>query len=222
MIIMRYLTWDKLHQLLMLRSLRFTRVRNLMKSGHWDEGKLSLSTQKEIIKDSASRIEEIRKDGGDVSHFSINSDPLRVDDLVYVNSWTKNTEESKDMWKNYAADDGVIIKSTVDKLAEVTKNDRFLVYCKEVIYTDDNIMDSPQLPPIKYTKKDSKSIKDNEFRAFILDTNQGDYIDIPVNLNGLIDTVIVHPNNDFRVIEEILAENNIDASVKRSRFETIS
>ena len=99
---MRYLTCDKFRQLLMLRTLRFTRVRNLMKSGHWDEGKLSLSTQKEIIKDTASRIEEIRKDGGDVSHFNINSDPLRVDDLVYVNSWTKDTEESKEMWKSYA------------------------------------------------------------------------------------------------------------------------
>jgi hypothetical protein len=83
-------------------------------------------------------------------------------------------------------------------------------------------MGSPEPPSIKYTKKDSKSVKDNEFRAFSLDTDQGDYIDIPVNLNDLIDTVIVYPNNDFRVIEEILAKNNIDASVKRSRFETIS
>jgi hypothetical protein len=32
------------------------------------------------------------------------------------------------MWKAYAPYDGVVIKSTVDKLAEVTKNDRFLVY----------------------------------------------------------------------------------------------
>ena len=28
--------------------------------------------------------------------------PLRVDDLVYVNSWTKDIEESKEMWKTYA------------------------------------------------------------------------------------------------------------------------
>ena len=49
--------------------------------------------------------------------------------------------------------DGVIIKSTVDKLAKVTKNDRFLVYCKEVIYTDDNIMDSPQPAAYKIYKK---------------------------------------------------------------------
>ena len=119
--------------------------------------------------------------------------PLRVDDLVYVNSWTKDIEESKDMWKAYAPYDGVIIKSTVDKLAKVAKNDRLLVCCKEVIYTDDNIMDSPQPPPIKYTKNDSKSIKDNEFRAFIFDTYQGDYVDIPVNLNGLINTCDCSP-----------------------------
>ena len=59
------------------------------------------------------------------------------------------------------------------------------------------------------------------FSAIIFNTYQGDYIDISVNLNGLIDTVIVHPDNDYRIFKEILTRNNINATIKRSRFETI-
>ena len=162
-------------------------------------------------------MQEIRNDGGDVSHFIISSDPLRVDSMVYVSSWTKDIEESDDLWNSYAPHGRVVIKSIKDKLEKVTVNDRFRVYCDDVIYPNDNMMDSPQPPQIKYMKKDTKSIKDNEFRALIFDTNQGDYIDIPVNLNDLLTGVIVH-NIHLEVVQKLLDKNDVNVKATMSQL----
>lgn len=202
----------------MSKSLSFTRVTRLMEAGNWDEGKLSLKTKNELRKIFAKRIEEIRKKGTDISMLTGDgSDPLRLDDLVYVNSWTKDNKESKSMWKRYAPN-GVIIKSTVDKLEAVTRNNSFLVYCNDVTYNDYSVMDSPQPPFIKYMIKDIQSINDNEFRALIVAEKQGDRIDISVNLNDLITDVIVHRNNDLKTVQKLLDNNNVDAKATMSQL----
>jgi hypothetical protein len=47
------------------------------------------------------------------------------------------------------------------------------------------------------------------------------FIDIPVNLNNLLDSIIVHPNTDLETVQKLLDNNNIKIRAAKSRFDNI-
>jgi hypothetical protein len=196
----------------MSKSLSFTRITKLIKSGNMDEAYHTPNTIKNLKKICDDYNKIIGR-----KIYSYKHSQKMVNDICYVNSWTKGDKESKYMWKKYAPD-GVIIKSTVDKLEKATTNNRFRVYCKDVIYNDDNTIQFPQPLFISRTIKSIKNIKDNEFRALMVAEKQGDYIDIHVNLNDLITGVIVHHNNDLETVQKLLDNNNVNVKATRSQL----
>lgn len=216
---MHYLTFNKFHRL-MRGKLSFTRVTKLIETGNMDEAYHTPSTikmLKEMYDDDIKLINNTITNGKklDKKLFSYENRQKMVNDICYVSAWTKDSKESKRMWKKYAPH-GLVIKSTVEKLEQATINNRFKVYCKDAIYIPDDTIQFPEpLFRSHIIKSIKESIEDNEFRALLVAEHQGNYIDIDVNLSDLITDVRVSRNNDpqvLEVVQKLLDNNNVNVN----------
>lgn len=74
---------------------------------------------------------------------------------------------------------------------------------------------------MQYMAKDISSRKDKEYRAIIIAEKQGKFIDMPVELNTLLDGVVVHPHGDLQAVQSKLDNKGVKLTAAKSKFHSL-
>lgn len=124
-------------------------------------------------------------------------------DIIHcpASCWTKNENESFLMWKSYATEIGVRIKTTVHNLIasleiDLERNGMNKVVCGSMNYKKNLIPSSDELGQL--FNKDMAYSAENEFRFYFHISNDPDkkstkYRLIPVNISVMIDEILLSP-----------------------------
>lgn len=160
-----------------------------------------------------------------------------------INCWHINNSENDSMWRLYLkSNEGVAIKTTVDKLLNSFANTPDKIYCSKVRYLDyvnDIWYDEIDYPCMGYNMLIPLVHKRVEFKQeeeirLINDIGIDDDLDqfweqqpnqkgknIKVEIESLIDTIYSLPtSNEYQIkkIREIISNNNFDFNVQKSKL----
>jgi len=168
---------------------------------------------------------------------NIKNNDERIKSIQLINCWHVFNEESAAMWKIYASfNEGIMIKSTVEKLEKALENCSEDLFMGKVIYFDhetelysnngliDTIMHKHKL----YSYEDEIRLihiltdmeKGSQFDWNMESVKEGKYL--KANLDTLIDEIIISPYaSDYFVdlVSDITHQQyKIDKPVNKSRF----
>ncbi len=117
---------------------------------------------------------------------------------LFVNCWHINEDESDAMWKLYAKNNGIVIKSAIGKLKNSLKENPFKIKGNVISYYDrknDTVTASDSFE--RFSKKRKSFSHESEFRLFHFNPNGKNILDrgnlISISVDDLIDKIIVSP-----------------------------
>lgn len=189
-VICQYMRLDYLIQLLESHKLHVTRRREFDDANESCES-IKLAFPIAPAKKYDSQEQELTKRM--IPYFDINHCP--------TSCWTKNENESFLMWKSYATEIGVRIKTTVHNLIasleiDIEQDGMNKVVCGSMNYKKNLIPSSDELGQL--FDKDMAYSAENEFRFYFHISNDPDkkstkYRLIPINTSVMIDEILLSP-----------------------------
>jgi len=160
-----------------------------------------------------------------------------------INCWHINNSENDSMWRLYlTSNDGIAIKTTVDKLLDSFSNSKEKIYCSKVRYLDyenDVWYDEIDYPigsynmfiPLIHKRLEFKQEEEIRLIYKIEDVDDFDKFwkqqpnqngkNIKVEIENLIDKVYTAPtSDDYQIdkIKQIISKYNFDFEVQKSNL----
>jgi hypothetical protein len=183
-VIWRYMSLEKLLGILILKSLFFPSAHTLREKFDKFEGAL---TDDELATAEPNII---------AHHEKTHQKP--TEKRLFFNCWHINDSESDAMWKIYVGNNGVAIKSTVDRLKQCFDVTRFPISLGRILYgkTDDHTEHAVR----RFMRKKLAFRHEEEIRLVMYDetsTHVGQPgIPIPVDVEKLIEKIVVSPKSE--------------------------
>jgi hypothetical protein len=200
-IIWRYMDFVSLYHLITTGKIYF---RRLDKYSDKLEGTLCEKTQKELYHHRHSFLSTSK----DEAEIWAKNEILNIENFkawTLSNSWIMNETDSFAMWKIYCPQNGIAIKSTVEKLKRSLEENKHEIYIGAVNY---EIVKYPDLNQFTVSTNKRKYYSfENEIRALMINQfnvekdgaknrwipQYYDGLEVPIDLSLLIDSIYVSP-----------------------------
>jgi hypothetical protein len=221
--IWRYMDFTKFVSMLESTSLYFARADQLEDPYENAIPKCNQDAWAKVLKQpSIPEIEPLDQQG--VKLFLNDVLAMRLE--LYVNCWHMNSHQSAAMWKLYLkSDEGIAIQSTAKQFACAFSSYPKDVFIGEVSYIDYETDIIPDMNTLAYiVRKRISFAHERELRAVVWDKKEPACgIEVPVNLNELVETVFVAPTAPawFATLVKAVAKRyGLNAEVRHSDLYT--
>lgn len=216
----RYMGIEKLLDLLQTRSLYFPQLTCFRDPYEgwvptaWEGDVMDVSQLPHLLTSDG------RPDWQEVRFFPSGGQYLRdVPAELYVSCWHNNPHESAAMWSLYSSTNGLVIKTTSDRLADAFNNCEPQIELVAVEYVE---IVPGLLSGRPWSLKRPSFQHENEIRAVIRDPGcKQPGLRVPVDLEVLIQEVYLSPESDswiLPVVKGVTANYGLHKNVKRSEL----
>ena len=224
-VLWRYMTFGKFLSILETKSLFFSSVLQLQDQfeGSYPEGNIALRSISLLDVPFDQREQALKEDL---------AFQRKVGRSIVVNCWSQKRHESEALWKSYAREEGVVIRTDVQSLREsfTEKKDMWVCEVQYMNYELDTFDDLNHLT--RFLMKRLEFEHETEVRAFCMDVPMKDGevdqspesyarpgVDFQVDLDVLIKEVRVAPDATpwfLDLVKAIMARYGLAAPVKKS------
>jgi len=229
--IWRYITSDKLRELLEKKSIYFPSVRELCQHDEF-EGSISHESLAQRIPGIKDKSHEELKSFKEIYGTSFQNKAFEgLLDMYYASCWHKSQYESFLMWRVYGQEKAICIQTTVERLCNSIGEYRVSdtsqpenIWVGDVKYVDykSERMDSGMLE--RFFHKRIEFIDEKEFRLIISlrfacewgAATPGVKVRVPIDTLNLIEKIYLSPTSDKRLEEEVhglLEQNKISSNI---------
>lgn len=144
---------------------------------------------------------------------------------VFISCWHANMYESEAMWKLYSSSgDAVAIKSSFDKLEELTPPSYYVGQVQYIDYETERLIKNPNVADdirITYMHKRKAFEHEKEIRVVAMGSPEHSGINCPIDLSKLIQEVYVSPTSSLwfeTLVKTIIYKYEFDFPVRRSQL----
>jgi hypothetical protein len=199
--IWRYIPLEQLFAMLSTKAIHFS---PLSKMEDTDEGRLPERAWEEAKKELPQEILEGRGCMSAECLMDILDKQRKTD--ACISCWYMNGSESLEMWKEYAPNNGVVIQSTVRRLAVSLQGSNIPVHIAPATYLaaeDEENYFKEAFSSSLYIKR-NKWRHEKELRATTYRANVGIGVEIPVDVDILIERLVLSPELEVWAKEFII------------------